>query len=255
MPGVLESDADRRVAVISALDFEKASLQALLETSGPPSGPAASRFSLFQAGSGAQKASAAAHAALEAGAVGLVSWGVAGGLHPAMVPGTVVLPEVVYASTGEKLETDRRWRDNLRRALSPEFRVHEGGLLSADAIIPTPGAKARAASGSGAVAVDMESAAIGRAALAAGRPFVVVRVILDGAGDRLPDVQGLVDQTGNRDPWAFYRIACRPTQWFRMLVLARRFLTARAALRRCASCAARDGFHHPEPPLEVEQRA
>ena len=244
MPVAPKSDASRRVAVISALDFEKASLQALLETTGP--NRAASGLSLFQAGIGAQRASSVAHAALANGAAGLVSWGVAGGLHPAMTPGTVVLPAVVLTSAGEKLETDRRWRENLKRALSQEFPVNEGGLLSSEEIIPTPRGKARAASESGAVAVDLESAAIGEAALASGKPFVVVRVILDGARDRLPDVEGLVDQTGNRDPWAVLKIACRPAQWLRVFVLARRFRRARAALSRCASFAVLDAFHYPE---------
>ena len=246
MPVVPESDAAPRVAVISALDFENASLQALFDTPGPLSNGASPGLSLVQAGTGAQRAASAAQAALANGAAGLVSWGVAGGLHPTMAPGTVVLPAVVHTTAGHKLETDRRWRANLRRALSGEVPVNDGELLSAEEIISTPRGKAQAASESGAVAVDLESAAIGEAALASGKPFVVVRVILDGAGDRLPDVEGLVDQTGNRDPRAALKIARRPAQWLRVIVLARRFRKARAALKRCAAYAALDEFHYPE---------
>lgn len=236
----------RRVAVIAALDFEKASLQALIGRAGPRASPAFPALSLFQAGIGPERSAQAARQAVESGAAGLVSWGVAGGLHPDMLPGTVVLPAEVYTSSGGRLATDRRWRDNLRQALSREFTVHEGGLLSTEAVLPTPRDKARAASQSGALAVDMESAAIGQVALSAGIPFVVLRVILDGVEDHLPDVAGLVDQTGNRDARAAFRIASRPTQWPGLIVLAWRFKRARAALGRCASRAALHAFHYPE---------
>ena len=114
MPVVPESDAAPRVAVISALDFENASLQALFDTPGPLSNGASPGLSLVQAGTGAQRAASAAQAALANGAAGLVSWGVAGGLHPTMAPGTVVLPAVVRTTAGQKLETDRRWRATAR---------------------------------------------------------------------------------------------------------------------------------------------
>ena len=188
----------------------------------------------------------AARAALDDGADGLVSWGIAGSLHPALVPGTIVLPAEVHTAEGRRLRTDAGWRGNLRRALSQGLAVEEGGLLSAEEVLPTPRDKARAALESGAVAVDMESGAIGEVAMASDRPFVVVRVILDGAADSLPDVEGLMDQGGNRDLRAVLRLASRPAQWSRLLVLAWRFRTARAALTRCASYAAAEAFHYPE---------
>ena len=237
-----------RVAVISALDFENTSLKSHFGPSGSRSRPDESRVSLFQAGAGPQRASLAARAALQNGAAGLVSWGVAGGLHPALVPGAIVLPVAVHTPTGEMLTTDTRWRENLRSALSQEFAVHEGGLLSVAEVLSTPRDKARAAKESGAVAVDMESAAIGEVAMASGIPFVVLRVILDGAADSLPDVEGLMDQAGNRDSRAVLRLVCKPAQWSRLFVLAGRFRRARAALTRCALHAAPDAFHFPELP-------
>lgn len=237
-----------RVAAISALDFENASLESVFGPSGSGSHPDESRVSFFQAGAGPRRASVAARAALRDGAAGLVSWGVAGGLNPALVPGTIVLPREVHTPSGEILTTDVRWRANLRSALGPEFAVHEGGLLSSGEVLQTPRDKALAASESGAVAVDTESAAIGEVALASGNPFVVVRVILDAAADSLPDVEGLMDERGNRDSRAIFGLVRKPAQWSRLFVLARRFRKARVVLTRCASRLAPDAFHFPTLP-------
>jgi len=64
--------------------------------------------------------------------------------------------------------------------------VHGGCLVSAPEIVATPADKARLYRDTGAVAVDMESAAIVGAAAAAGLPWLVLRGVSDGAGVALP---------------------------------------------------------------------
>ena len=233
-----------RLTVISALDFERASLESVLDTSDPGSVGVAGRISLVQSGVGGDRASAAARTALQGGADALMSWGVAGGLQRTLVPGDVVLPAAVRAADGRRIVTEPAWRERLAHLLQREFAVHQGDLLSVDQILATPQAKAHAAMDSGAIAVDMESAAIGEVAAAAGRPFIVLRVIIDGATDTLADVEGLMDQAGNRDAAAVLRSACNPAQWSRLWILSRRFRRARAALARCASVVAGDGLHY-----------
>ena len=70
----------------------------------------------------------------------------------------------------------------LDRALPPATR---GRIADSQTMIATPGARARLAAATGAVAVDMESAAIARVARERGIPFAAVRVITDGPDDVL----------------------------------------------------------------------
>ena len=70
------------------------------------------------AGADAARARRLAEDLLAAGARALVSYGVAGGLDPALGPGDVVLPETVVVPGGKALDADAPWR--LR--LQPRFR-------------------------------------------------------------------------------------------------------------------------------------
>ncbi len=139
-------------------------------------------------GMGGPAARSAAQSLIEAGASALVSWGMAGGLDPALAAGTLCLPGVVLAPGGGSLVTDLHWREILTAAIGPRCRVVAGTLLTSEVALDDPAGKAAAFRGSGAVAVDMESSAIGEVAAARKLPFVVVRAILDTAADALPAV-------------------------------------------------------------------
>ena len=241
-----------RVAVIAALSFEKEPLELAItanesDAAGPGPAEPMSRISIHQCGVGAERALRAARDALTQGAVGLVSWGVAGGLDPALAAGTVVLPSTLLTLNGRRFQADPTWRETLSALLAPELTVHEGELLNTEEILTTPSAKARLAAATGAVAVDMESAAIAEAAAAAGRPFVVLRVIADAAGDSLPAAIGrFVDSNGNSCLRSVLKTACRPAEWKRLWRLAQRSREAQRTLARAASLVAREGFYCPE---------
>ena len=61
------------------------------------------------AGASPARASAQASALIDRGIDGLVSFGVAGGLNPALAPGTVVIAGQVLAPDGTRFETDPAW--------------------------------------------------------------------------------------------------------------------------------------------------
>lgn len=113
---------------------------------------------------------------------GIISFGTAGGLDPALQPGACVLAERVV-TPDKDFPVDRGWLDALRACL-PEART--GTLAGVDHPVADIAAKARLWRSSGACAVDMESH---RAALLAqrhGLPFVACRVIVDHADRQVP---------------------------------------------------------------------
>lgn len=141
---------------------------------------------LAVSGMGQVAAQRAALALIQAGASALVTFGMAGGLDPSLKPGSVVLPCELISSDGSRFAACQSWRERVAAAVSPLRAVSEGSLLTSTRPIDTPADKAAAFRRSGAVAVDMESTAVARAAADHQLPFIAVRVIVDTAADRLP---------------------------------------------------------------------
>ncbi len=142
-------------------------------------------------GIGESAAAAAARRLVLAGASALASFGMAGGLDPTLICGTLLLPEevIVHGRGGSEstgCATSRDWRQRLRAALPAACIVCEGKLLASARPIGRVDAKAAAWRDSHAGAIDMESAAIAQVAGQAGLPFIVLRVIVDTASDELP---------------------------------------------------------------------
>src|SRR5262249_35419356 len=114
----------------------------------------------------------------------LVSFGIAGALMPGLEPGDIVL-------SSEVVDDDRRWRSDERLRpliddLLPRIGALEGAVLGAQVVLSTESDKYRAWSETGAVAVDLESVVVARAAAALGIPFIVLRAIADPATRALP---------------------------------------------------------------------
>jgi hypothetical protein len=110
----------------------------------------------------------------------LVSFGIAGALAPSLKAGDIVL-------STEVVDDDRNWlsSERLRPQLSElalEIGAFEGPVLGARTALATEAHKRRAWQQTGAIAVDLESVVVARAAAALGIPFVVLRAIADPAG-------------------------------------------------------------------------
>jgi adenosylhomocysteine nucleosidase len=141
---------------------------------------------LAVSGIGRAAADAAARALVDAGVPALMTFGLAGGLDPALKCGSVVIPHEVISLDGVRYAANQAWRERVAAAVSSLRAVSEGALLTSAHAINTAADKAAAFQSTGAAAVDMESVAV--AAVAADRqlPFIAVRVIVDTAADRLP---------------------------------------------------------------------
>ena len=162
-------------------------------------------------------------AAIAGGAKRLLSFGVAGGLSPHLQPGDLVVAHGVRDG-GRNLSCDPAWREGMSRRLqwSPwrprhdrstlqtderppaaVFRFFGGGgwrplldvthrapladIAAAEAPVADIAKKAALFEDSGAIAVDMESAIVARAARRHNLPFAILRVIADPAGRSLPN--------------------------------------------------------------------
>ncbi len=105
---------------------------------------------------------------------GIVSFGLAGGLDPALKAG-----ELVIGSAVNGIAADAAWAARLTAAL-PGARL--GAMASGEAMVATPAAKAALFGETGAVAADMESHLIA----GAGIPFAILRAVSDPADRALP---------------------------------------------------------------------
>ncbi|MEZ5351377.1 MAG: hypothetical protein R2762_01975 [Bryobacteraceae bacterium] len=131
------------------------------------------RWVLCAHGPGPRLASVAVNRAIEREQpAGILSTGFCGGLDPALEACAVfVARRILDEPTGDRYET-----------------AHDNGgtLISGDRVVGTLPEKAALRQTTGAGAVDMEAAAVARAAREAGLPLFCVRVVTDTAMEAFP---------------------------------------------------------------------
>jgi adenosylhomocysteine nucleosidase len=180
-------------------------------------------------GIGSQRAQAAARALLDHGANTLLSFGSAAALDPGLAPGSLLLPKTVIADDRSQIPVDRDWHERLRARLSSSFATHTGALVESPAVLLSPKDKRELFERSGAIAADMESAAIGRVAFAAHIPFVTIRAIVDSADMAVPlELIAAIDPVGRIRLRS--AISLPPREWPSTVRLAWGWRAARATL-------------------------
>ncbi|MEJ0075367.1 MAG: phosphorylase [Alphaproteobacteria bacterium] len=162
--------------------------------------------------------------AMAVGCKGLISFGVAGGLAPGLKPGTCIIGSSVL-DDGEERPTDERWSQRLRRII-PDTAY--GPLLGVREPIALADDKSALHRKTGALAVDMESHVVARAAARHGVPLAAIRVVVDPVERTIPrSALAGTRPDGTIDPLAVVRSLMR---YPRDLVgLMRMSLDARAA--------------------------
>jgi hypothetical protein len=126
-----------------------------------------------------------AAAAIERHHPGLaISCGFAGAVTDTLRTGDLVLATAVHDDTGDVVAADPR-RVTAARDQLAGVGVVTGELASASAVATTRDAK-HALARTGAIAVDLESWAVARAAARAGIPWLALRVVLDPLALDLP---------------------------------------------------------------------
>lgn len=188
-------------------------------------------------GMGPRAAGDAAATLAQGGVTALAIFGVAGGLDPALTPGTLLLPAEVLDEQGQRHATDSAWRARLaaRLGAAPDQRP----LLTVESPLLGPQDKRLALQRWGAPAVDMESAAVARIARARKLPFLALRAVADGAGDSIPEaLANAIDRYGRPRNLAMVSALLRnPGLIAELPHLASTMNRASAALRRAVQAA------------------
>lgn len=177
--------------------------------------------------------------------------GVCGGLDPSLVSGDVVLARSLVSRGQLELRPPMTAFDAVRR----EFRRRglpfvSSRLLTVDRPAAATEEKVDLWNEFGAAGVDMESYPLGSLLAARGVPWLVVRVVLDPAGSRLPP--SLAAWQRESDGGAALRTAAlRPWEWLDYVRLARAWPRAARSLRRASRVAARSLASAPVEELPV----
>ncbi len=188
---------------------------------------------ILNAGASAARAEALADTLISRGATALLSFGIAGGLDPAVRPGMVVLAREVVLPDGTRLAADASWADKVASA-ARDMTPHRAPIAGGDRMLTSANQKRELYQRTGAVAVDMESHGVARAAARRSVPFLVIRAVADPAERALPQsaVAGM-DAAGTVRPLAtLAALAADPRQVSALFGVARDTLTALVALWR-----------------------
>lgn len=170
------------------------------------------------------------------GVTALLSFGIAGGLDPALRAGDLVVGTRVRGRGGA-WATDPVWAATLARVTGARL----GAVAGAAGVVADPGAKRALRRATDALVVDLESEAVAILAAARGLPFAVLRAVADTAADALPRAAAVgLTADGRMAPG---RVALallrRPGELPGLLRAAARARVALAALRGVAELSAR----------------
>jgi len=168
--------------------------------------------------------------AISAGCRSIISFGVAGGLAPDLLPGDCVVASAIIDYPAVR-PTDPLWSRKLAEMI-PGAR--HGPIMGANSVVSDPTDKHKLHTFTRAVAIDMESHLVARLADAHGLAFAAVRVIIDPAHRAVPPAALLaMAPGGSTDVSAMlWDILARPSQVSPLMRLAADAFAARAALVR-----------------------
>lgn len=158
----------------------------------------ASTLEVRVGGVGAEHARRAARALIADGATSLISWGTAAALAPSLSVGTLILADrVMDEVTSVPFAPDVAWTALVAQALNGIVPLVRGTIACPAEVLHSANEKHALHDRTGAIAADMESAAIGSVAREAGTPWIVVRVVSDAADTVVPaSVVGAIDSNG-----------------------------------------------------------
>jgi len=188
-------------------------------------------------GAGSEKAAIAAQRLIDKGAEQLISWGCAGALAPHLKAGDLLIPSSILTQDNQRLSSQSVWSQQLISELEQGIQCYNNELLESASIISLADEKAEQYQKTGALAVDMESAAVARVALKANIPFVALRSIADVADQDLPKAinyamtaKGVISL-----PKILFYLCTHPAELIGLIKLGINFNRASKTLKKVAS--------------------
>ena len=142
-------------------------------------------FTIIASGSSSARACTAAERLVNEGCNKLLSFGIAGGLNPALGVGDVIFSNHVVTTMDESYGTKPKGKIE-KPTLRAGSRTVKGSVCGVDTIAFTPQDKAKLFAATKAACADMESHAVARIAIKNNLPFFVIRAISDASRDTLP---------------------------------------------------------------------
>lgn len=137
---------------------------------------------------GSSNAYHAANNLILSGCDALISWGCAAALTDSLAPGDCLLPNTIIAEHHSRtLAIDQDWHNKLNAKLSNTTRVNTNPLVGSEKLVTSTHEKYELGARTGAVGLDMESAAIADVASKHNIPFVIVRCVADPVSMNLPE--------------------------------------------------------------------
>ena len=170
--------------------------------------------------------------AVKKGCRSIISFGVAGGLAPHLVPGDwIVASSVIDAQDSHP--TDKVWSEKMLKMI-PGARY--APIVGANAAVAHPDAKRQMHVETGAAVVDMESHLVARFASTHGLSFAAVRVVIDPAHRVVPEaaLSGMRPDGGTSVTAVILDLSARPSQLPDLLRVTVDAYAARRALLRAS---------------------
>jgi adenosylhomocysteine nucleosidase len=178
----------------------------------------------------------------------VIGTGVVGALSSGLKPGDLVLSDRVLAilGDGQVAEQVTAVGDAHLRAVARSLALagiahSTGAILTSNRVLATGVEKRRAKESTGAIAVDMETAAIAAEANVRGLPFLALRAVLDEVDDEV--VGGaMADEDGNVRPLAATSYLLRnPATVLKLPRMIRNLSRATAAIADALTAIAHEG--------------
>lgn len=208
------------------------------------------QFAVVGHGIGHRRATETARRAFDLmpGAELVIGTGVVGALSSGLKPGDLVLCDRVLTidASGRVAEqmtavSDAHLRAAGRALAAAGIAYSTGAILTSHRVLATGAEKRRAKESTGAIAVDMETAAIAAEAAGRGLPFVAIRAVLDEVDDEVVGAE-MADEDGNVSPLAATSYLLRNPGTMLMLPrMIRKLSRATAAIADGLTAIAHDG--------------
>jgi len=191
---------------------------------------------LAYSGAGADNARKASELLLAQSAARLISWGCAAALSESLKPGDLTLADTLVHSDGAQIGIRNDWHDLTKNLLSTQLKVHTGSLAESKTLVATAKDKRHLHAQTGAIALDMESAAIAAVARQNNLPFLAIRTVADPVHMDLPKaINHSLNDQGDVDLAKLLGfIALNPTELPGLIKLGLHFNAAQNTLRSVA---------------------